>query len=234
MVASAMLFWWSVLAPLGRPRIPRLATALLLFFVAAQGGILGALITLAPRPWYPFYVAAATSVGVPALRDQQLAGLLMWIPPGGLWPLPDPDGLDAVTGAARPQRIVPIALNESQRCATHLRGRIGSRTTNDSSSYRIPAGSAVDLFKGTDLPMGVFRGWPPRGKAQCPVLPTRNQLQKVNPATPHILSRRRSSALHVSSRFFRINPLVDSPSSKKANKGHEVLGDGGLITGSMG
>lgn len=85
MVGSAMLFWWSVLAPLGRPRIPRLATALLLFFVAAQGGILGALMTLAPEPWYPFYVAAAASIGVPALRDQQLAGLLMWIPPGGLY-----------------------------------------------------------------------------------------------------------------------------------------------------
>lgn len=50
-----------------------------LFLSALQGGVLGALLTLAPRPWYGVHVGG---VGLDPLEDQQIAGLLMWIPAG--------------------------------------------------------------------------------------------------------------------------------------------------------
>lgn len=42
-------------------------------------GLLGALITFAPRPLYATYIETQGSVAA-ALQDQQLAGLLMWVP----------------------------------------------------------------------------------------------------------------------------------------------------------
>ena len=52
---------------------------------------LGALLALAPLPVYPSYVASAAALGIGALEDQQLGGLVMWVPTGlvylaaGLW-----------------------------------------------------------------------------------------------------------------------------------------------------
>src|SRR5919202_719556 len=42
--------------------------------------LLGAGITLARGPLYPFYVTVAQSHGVDAGVDQELAGLIMWVP----------------------------------------------------------------------------------------------------------------------------------------------------------
>jgi putative membrane protein len=67
---TAVLFWWSI----GRGRA-RLAGALWLFVTAMHAGALGALLTLSPRPWFSSH---------PSLADQQLAGLVMWIPAGAL------------------------------------------------------------------------------------------------------------------------------------------------------
>lgn len=47
-------------------------------------GLLGALITFAPRPIYSTYIETQGSVDM-ALQDQQLAGLLMWIPMGACY-----------------------------------------------------------------------------------------------------------------------------------------------------
>jgi putative membrane protein len=57
---------------------------LFVFITALHSGILGALITFAGQLWYPIYEARARAAGVDPLRDQQLAGLLMWIPAGVL------------------------------------------------------------------------------------------------------------------------------------------------------
>lgn len=70
---SALLFWWAVL----ERRAAFGAAALYTFATALHTGFLGALLFLAPRPWYPPYAAAAD-----ALEDQQLAGLIMWVPGG--------------------------------------------------------------------------------------------------------------------------------------------------------
>ncbi|VXB40190.1 conserved membrane hypothetical protein [Luteimonas sp. 9C] len=45
-------------------------------------GFLGALLTFSPRLLYPAYTDRALLAGLDAVRDQQLAGLLMWVPSG--------------------------------------------------------------------------------------------------------------------------------------------------------
>jgi putative membrane protein len=75
---TAYAFWWAALSP----RILGPGGAVLyLFAAAAQGTALGALLVLADTPWYAAH--AGTARDLTPLQDQQLAGLLMWIP-GGL------------------------------------------------------------------------------------------------------------------------------------------------------
>ncbi|MBA3624701.1 MAG: cytochrome c oxidase assembly protein [Methylibium sp.] len=68
---SGWLFWWSVLRP---GRHGALQAALALLFTTMHTGLLGALLTFAPRP---LYWRESTE-----LWDQQLAGLVMWVPGG--------------------------------------------------------------------------------------------------------------------------------------------------------
>jgi putative membrane protein len=76
---TALLFWRGVLgARSARAMGPALGTA---FFTLVHSGMLGALITLAPRPLYDWY-SATELWGLSATDDQQLAGLLMWVPMG--------------------------------------------------------------------------------------------------------------------------------------------------------
>lgn len=79
---TGALFWWAIL----RGRAGRAgygAGALWVFATAVQTGALGALLTVARTPWYPAYGERAAVWGLGPLEDQQLGGLLMWIP-GGL------------------------------------------------------------------------------------------------------------------------------------------------------
>jgi cytochrome c oxidase assembly factor CtaG len=81
---TALLFWWTIIqghAPGGRSRATSFGTAVLLLFgTALHSGALGALLTFSRTLWYPAYGAAAASWGLSPLDDQQLAGLIMWIP----------------------------------------------------------------------------------------------------------------------------------------------------------
>jgi cytochrome c oxidase assembly factor CtaG len=78
-LATGVLFWWAVLGPRGGAR--RVGAGVFALFVTALGtGVLGALLTMAPRPWYPLYARTTIPWGLDALEDQQLAGLVMWIP----------------------------------------------------------------------------------------------------------------------------------------------------------
>jgi cytochrome c oxidase assembly factor CtaG len=55
-----------------------------LFVTSIVGGALGAFMALSTSPWYAAYRAMQLSAfGLTPVQDQQLAGLLMWIP-GGL------------------------------------------------------------------------------------------------------------------------------------------------------
>jgi putative membrane protein len=72
---SAALFWWGI----ARRRRGYGAAVVYVFATAVHGGLLGALLTVSPRVWYAPYLVAHQS-GLTPLEDQQLAGLLMWIP----------------------------------------------------------------------------------------------------------------------------------------------------------
>ncbi len=79
--ATAALFWWGI----AHGRYGRLgygAAVVYVFATAMHSGVLGALLTLSPHVWYAHYLQPH-SAGLTPLEDQQLAGLLMWIP-GGL------------------------------------------------------------------------------------------------------------------------------------------------------
>ena len=77
---TALLFWW---AALGRTSRPAQGAALVyLFTTMLHSAALGALLTLSPVPWYASYLGSAASLGWDALEDQQLGGLVMWVPAG--------------------------------------------------------------------------------------------------------------------------------------------------------
>jgi putative membrane protein len=82
-LTTALLFWWVVLQPTGRRRLNHGMAVLYVVTAGMLGGMLGALLTFAGRPFYPAQSAAAGAWGLTALEDQQLAGLIMWLP-GGL------------------------------------------------------------------------------------------------------------------------------------------------------
>jgi putative membrane protein len=108
---TALLFWWAVLGPRGAGRIDPGAGVLYVFTMALQGSVLAALLTFAPQSWYSAHGAGAViwrlahpegagaeglfvcgpvepaSLDAALLEDQQLAGLLMWVPAGMVYTL---------------------------------------------------------------------------------------------------------------------------------------------------
>jgi cytochrome c oxidase assembly factor CtaG len=75
-----MLFWWSVFYR-SNPGV----AAWHLFVTMMHTGILGALMTLAPKVLYQAQTATAAEWGLTPLQDQQLAGLIMWVPAGTVY-----------------------------------------------------------------------------------------------------------------------------------------------------
>ena len=80
---SSLLFWWAMLHPRGRGAGYGVSAACL-FVTSLIGGALGALMSFSSSPWYSDYAAMGmTGIELDPTADQQLAGLVMWIP-GGL------------------------------------------------------------------------------------------------------------------------------------------------------
>jgi putative membrane protein len=78
---TAALTWWPICSPLDElPARPPGVQVLYLFLQSLPPTILGAILTFASEPLYPSYVRAPHLWGLDPLTDQQLAGLLMWIP----------------------------------------------------------------------------------------------------------------------------------------------------------
>ncbi len=84
------VFWWPVIAPTEHSRLQPLLAVVYLFTGCVGCTVLGIVITFAPTGLYPAYLAPADPLGIlPLVRDgwgltaqldQQLGGLLMWIP----------------------------------------------------------------------------------------------------------------------------------------------------------
>lgn len=77
---TALLFWWSVFGAIAHRH--QSIALLSLFTTMAHTGALGALLSLSPVAWYATYAATAPAYGFTALEDQQLGGLVMWMPAG--------------------------------------------------------------------------------------------------------------------------------------------------------
>lgn len=78
---AALLYWWSLTRPSARRH--RGLAVLSLLATSVHSGFLGALLALSGNLWYPAYGHDAVRFGLTALEDQQLAGIIMWVP-GGL------------------------------------------------------------------------------------------------------------------------------------------------------
>ena len=107
-LGTALLFWWAMLR-----RSPRGAAVWHLFVTMTHTGILGALMALAPRVLYRLQTENAPMFGLTPLEDQQLAGVIMWIPAGtvyagaaialaALWLRESGEGEGGCRGAAAP------------------------------------------------------------------------------------------------------------------------------------
>jgi putative membrane protein len=79
-LVTAGLFWWVVLQPAGRRRLGYGAAILYVSAFAGMMGVFAAVLTFAPAPWYVVEVHRTAAWSLTALEDQQLAGLIMWIP----------------------------------------------------------------------------------------------------------------------------------------------------------
>lgn len=87
LLVSAWLLWRAIFVSTAQPGPALFA----LVATIGQMGLLAALIVFAPRPLYAVHFASTAAWGMNPLADQQLAGLLMWVPASlpylgvGLW-----------------------------------------------------------------------------------------------------------------------------------------------------
>jgi|SRR5690625_4254414 len=80
MFGAALLLWWLILQPSGRRRLPHGAAILFVLATMLQGMVLASLLAFAVEPLYDAYVLSAQALGISALQDQQLAGMIMRTP----------------------------------------------------------------------------------------------------------------------------------------------------------
>ena len=82
-LVTGVMFWWVALPSAGRqPNYP--VSIALTFVMMLATGAVGALMTLAPVPWYAYDGTATLT----ALEDQQVAGAIMWVIGGFLYGIP--------------------------------------------------------------------------------------------------------------------------------------------------
>lgn len=82
-LVSALLFWWVVFDRRSRASAGTLVA--FLFLAMLQSTLLGAFLTMARRPLYFAHYGTTAAWGLTPLEDQQLAGLIMWIPAGTVY-----------------------------------------------------------------------------------------------------------------------------------------------------
>jgi len=78
---TALFFWWAVLDEQASAAGSG-AAMLYLFTTMLHTGALGALMTFSTTPWYAAYHESSLAFGLSPVEDQQLGGLIMWIPGG--------------------------------------------------------------------------------------------------------------------------------------------------------
>jgi putative membrane protein len=78
---TAVLFW-SALYGVGRSAMSYGSATFYVFGTAVHCSALGALLTFSSVLWYPAYATTTRPWGLSPIEDQQLGGVLMWVPSG--------------------------------------------------------------------------------------------------------------------------------------------------------
>lgn len=80
-LVTGAIFWWPILGPLQDRHLPPLAGVSYLFSACICCSLLGAFLTFGPVGLYPAYLnPPARFWGLDPRTDQQLGGMLMWVP----------------------------------------------------------------------------------------------------------------------------------------------------------
>jgi putative membrane protein len=85
LLAASVIMWWPLLSPL--PELPRLAypgQMLYCFLMVIPMSVVAIYIAMADHLLYPAYASAPRLWGISPAMDQQIGGLIMWVP-GGLF-----------------------------------------------------------------------------------------------------------------------------------------------------
>lgn len=82
-LGTALLFWWTLLHNHSR-RLGYGGALLYVFTTITHMSLLGAWLTFSAKVWYTPYLQTAPAWNLTALEDQQIGGLIMWIPAGVL------------------------------------------------------------------------------------------------------------------------------------------------------
>ncbi len=85
-IAAAVVLWWPAVDPL--PELSRMGPPMRLVYLFAVGipmNVVAALITLSDSILYPWYAVQPRVLGLSPIADQQLGGLIMWVPGGLSW-----------------------------------------------------------------------------------------------------------------------------------------------------
>jgi putative membrane protein len=105
-LVSALLFWSAMLQ--GARRNRGLA-ALCLFATSVVSGALGAMMAFSVSPWYAGYARLGMApFSLTPMQDQQLAGMLMWVPGGLIHALAALAAIAAILTAPHPASARPI------------------------------------------------------------------------------------------------------------------------------
>ena len=170
-VFTALLFWWSIFHSAQR-RSGQGFAILYLFLTGVHTTLLGALLTLADVPIYHAYLETATTLwGLTALEDQQIGGMIMWVPGSlaylaaalflmfGLLRRPVPRITQAARGIAAAVCIILIAgcTNHDTQWAASMtggtpsRGREAIRSYGCQSCHTIPGVTGATALVGPPL-----------------------------------------------------------------------------------
>ena len=76
---AALIFWWPLVHS---GAWNNLLGCLYIFTTTIHSSLLGAALTFSPFIWYPSYLTRTEQWGIDPLVDQQLGGLIMWLPAG--------------------------------------------------------------------------------------------------------------------------------------------------------
>jgi putative membrane protein len=83
---AACLYWRALLDQLRLRALHPLIAVMIHFVTSLHAMVLGVFMALAPTVWYEAYASRTTAWGLTPLEDQQMAGLIMWLPACLIYP----------------------------------------------------------------------------------------------------------------------------------------------------